>query len=1191
MSLLFVIAVNMQTSAQGPYPLCSNTTSTPLVNAGSFSVGDPDPQTTGGSFWGLINVPKNVTNSNLTDYATLTIVGTGSGSLTVQDDVAYGKHTFAGFVIESGLINLGVLSSVTVSTVNISGAVIESKSSSSLLSLGSSVADDAIEVGFHATQPFYGVKITFTAGLGVGTYRVYHAVLRKPCEGPDLTDQTACNVVKPLTSPEFPLSTEVSSALLAGVLNPNYAIDNLPNTAASLLVAAGEAELTVSHHSDEFDFPNGAFVGFEIEHSSLIDLSLLGTLTVGVYMDDDPDAVEESVGAQLLSVGLLTSGRQKIGIVTNKAFNKIKISNSAALAVTGPIQVFNAFVQPFCEGDVLDCNTPTALTSPEYPVFVNYQNTSVQGLLSGGATISGTDNVLNSASTDPATLNQLLAVGTPMSFSVKKGGTKYQGGEYVGFDVESVALLDVSLLETVTISTYRNDTLISEYGSSAMLVSAALLQVNDRQMIGVVTEGGKEFDEVKISFTNLLNLDPLGSIKIYRFVAETFCPVDLDCNAQYSIARPHLPAVIESTRTGFSSVACVNCEISGTANLVNGDPAEYASISVPVQIDLGASASISVRTPETEYPAGTMVGFTVESLSTLIELELFESLTITTYKDDNYVESRTAGQLIELSALIPILGTGPGIFNVGFMSSLPFDEVILTVGSLISANVLNELRVFNTFVNTSTAINNDGTLKCLTTNPDMNVAFIGVEIEGDVSTNDYVGAGQTVSYGTPVASSSNGTSTITMNSDGTYTFITNNVGVFEFDIPVCVGDQTGDECKTEKLVITVIDPNSTSNPPVANIDIVAMTASESPSPITINVKANDSPGSLVGTLSPPTVLPTPAPIGNAVVSGEGVNYTPAASFVGTDTFDYQIQESPSTLTASSSVVVMVFPEETSYVAASDDYNKTIQGESPLSVNAANGVLVNDRDSQGRLIEVSIASAGRTAATNDAGNVVFDANGGYVYTPASGFVGTGVFPYEVCNPDNVCSNATLYISVFDESVMPVTLVSFEASNEGNLVSLNWRTSEEVNVDRFEIERSLEGKKWNKIGSVTASGNSTDLKRYSFTDKNPSLGVNYYRLRSIDKDGSESTSMIRSIVMNKERGLSLFPNPVSNRFQIVTSNAQNITEATLISITGKKTKLSTTGQLSEFDISHLPAGIYHLTVTQNDGQTATLRILKK
>ena len=92
-----------------------------------------------------------------------------------------------------------------------------------------------------------------------------------------------------------------------------------------------------------------------------------------------------------------------------------------------------------------------------------------------------------------------------------------------------------------------------------------------------------------------------------------------------------------------------------------------------------------------------------------------------------------------------------------------------------------------------------------------------------------------------------------------------------------------------------------------------------------------------------------------------------------------------------------------------------------------------------------------------------------------------------------------------------LVKFEAKQKSNSVKVNWTTASEENTKNFEIERSIDGVSFQKIGTVSAAGNSNELLSYSFTDNsiNISQPIYYYRLRTIDNDGLSSTSDIIKI----------------------------------------------------------------------------------
>jgi hypothetical protein len=92
-------------------------------------------------------------------------------------------------------------------------------------------------------------------------------------------------------------------------------------------------------------------------------------------------------------------------------------------------------------------------------------------------------------------------------------------------------------------------------------------------------------------------------------------------------------------------------------------------------------------------------------------------------------------------------------------------------------------------------------------------------------------------------------------------------------------------------------------------------------------------------------------------------------------------------------------------------------------------------------------------------------------------------------------------------------------------LLWTTTSEINFDRFEIQRSTDGRAFETIGSVKGKGfNFKDLEtNYSFFDSNPIAGKNYYRLKSVDYDAYFEYSKIILENWEGKRLISVYPNP--------------------------------------------------------------------
>ncbi|WP_229204034.1 GEVED domain-containing protein [Dyadobacter alkalitolerans] len=173
----------------------------------------------------------------------------------------------------------------------------------------------------------------------------------------------------------------------------------------------------------------------------------------------------------------------------------------------------------------------------------------------------------------------------------------------------------------------------------------------------------------------------------------------------------------------------------------------------------------------------------------------------------------------------------------------------------------------------------------------------------------------------------------------------------------------------------------------------------------------------------------------------------------------------------------------------------------------------------------------------------------------------------------------------ETAMPVTLARFTAAAEGGTVLLTWSTTVEIGSDRFEIERSADGKKWTAIGLVASHGDSKVIVDYAFTDSKPLSGVNLYRLKMVDADETYSLSSIREV---KIKGVITvaYPNPVSNRLLI--NGRDQVKLATMTNVSGIPV-LSHNGIPAEgLDVRSLPTGIYTLSLTLFDGTISTHKI---
>lgn len=204
------------------------------------------------------------------------------------------------------------------------------------------------------------------------------------------------------------------------------------------------------------------------------------------------------------------------------------------------------------------------------------------------------------------------------------------------------------------------------------------------------------------------------------------------------------------------------------------------------------------------------------------------------------------------------------------------------------------------------------------------------------------------------------------------------------------------------------------------------------------------------------------------------------------------------------------------------------------------------------------------------------------TSTGTLTGTGSITATGITPDDY-----LAFTLGANSALPVTLVAFDARKEGSTTSLTWSTTAEANSDRFEIERSANGKAWSKIGTVASTGESKVLVNYTFSDTRPLSGENLYRLRMVDKDETFAYSSIKNVTFGQLSKQLAYPNPARDIVYI--QDADNVKSVSVIDMNGKTVKDSGITAGGTIRVDGLNAGMYLLKVINKDGEVGSQKII--
>ncbi len=182
--------------------------------------------------------------------------------------------------------------------------------------------------------------------------------------------------------------------------------------------------------------------------------------------------------------------------------------------------------------------------------------------------------------------------------------------------------------------------------------------------------------------------------------------------------------------------------------------------------------------------------------------------------------------------------------------------------------------------------------------------------------------------------------------------------------------------------------------------------------------------------------------------------------------------------------------------------------------------------------------------------------------------------------------------FTQFTLPITLSDFTAKkNGGDKVMLQWSTQTENSNKGFSIERSFDNNLFSEItfiNSQSPTGNSASKLSYTFIDNTPQKGINYYRLKQVDKDENFSYSKIVAISFDDKELIQVYPNPTKDYVVIY---LKNITAGEIVikvcDVNGKVLSAKKYSSVQQINVSlnKYSPGIYFIRVTDEVNNVIT------
>ena len=199
-----------------------------------------------------------------------------------------------------------------------------------------------------------------------------------------------------------------------------------------------------------------------------------------------------------------------------------------------------------------------------------------------------------------------------------------------------------------------------------------------------------------------------------------------------------------------------------------------------------------------------------------------------------------------------------------------------------------------------------------------------------------------------------------------------------------------------------------------------------------------------------------------------------------------------------------------------------------------------------------------------------------------------------NSNPASGSATRFKVVYNTpliaSPLPVTFTSIKGAYLQNKVSVEWKVESEINVVKYEVERSVTGKDFSRVNTIYASGVNNSSNNYVAYDEAPEMGNNFYRIKSVDKDGSQKYSPIIKVASGKTAtgSITIYPNPIkgnvinlqftnqlSGLYQVrLINNAGQMISSNKVTINGSNTLQSISTN------KELKGGLYQVEIIKPD-----------
>lgn len=219
--------------------------------------------------------------------------------------------------------------------------------------------------------------------------------------------------------------------------------------------------------------------------------------------------------------------------------------------------------------------------------------------------------------------------------------------------------------------------------------------------------------------------------------------------------------------------------------------------------------------------------------------------------------------------------------------------------------------------------------------------------------------------------------------------------------------------------------------------------------------------------------------------------------------------------------------------------------------------------------------------------------------ASAITGNADYGSVTTQPEATSFGIFTLASVINYNTLPVEMINFTASMNGDFVKLDWNTASELNNRGFYVQRSYDGRNWETLNFINGSGTTQMVQTYSYNDYTVSPWghpIAYYRLKQVDFNGSFEFSNIAKVKFGETANLQkAWFNSSSDQINVIFDKPiGNNTQVRLIDLSGRtiyyeELKGGETKVL--LNVPEYKEGIHILNIIENNNVTTSKIYLSK